>query len=199
MKLSRYVGGAVAALAVSACISPVVVQEPPGGLEFSQLQPLRLNVTNEVLGPYGQKYGAEFATALQARLAELGYQVVSDGDAPLVLDVKVTHLKPGNAFVRFMIGMGAGRSALRYRAIFRDADSKILAVLDGGTAYNGTLDGGAFMGENMVGRGMVEHSTRQIARFMQETEIPAPGSKPICTVNERSSPNPKIRAKCEGR
>lgn len=78
----------------------------------------------------------EMRKHLQARLLNSGFDLDKDLEG-MTLDVNVEKFSPGNAFIRLIIGLGAGRGSLIYTAKYISSEGKILAEMEGKERFTG--------------------------------------------------------------
>ena len=75
---------------------------------------------------------------LKAQLIVAGFDIETQTDKKLILNVHVSEFDPGSAALRLPVGFGAGRGSLIYSAEYADAQGKVLARMDGQEHFTGT-------------------------------------------------------------
>ncbi len=160
---------AMVAMLVSGCVTPQVVSPPKTNVDFRQYKTVKLVMIDEVKTPYSKESLPVFEAFLKGRLQYLGYSVgAADGD--LTLEVRILSFAPGNEAARLLVGFGAGRAVLTYRASFKDRSGALITELEGGKAYHGMelgSDNAYFKTDEDIRVGMIQEAALQVGRFIR--------------------------------
>ncbi len=161
---------AMVAMLVSGCVTPQVVSPPKTNVDFRQYKTVKLVMIDEVKTPYSQEGLPMFEGFLKGRLQYLGYSV-GDADGDMTLEVRILSFSPGNTAARWLVGFGAGRAVLTYRASFRDRSGALITELEGGKAFHGMElnlpDNPLFKTDEDIRLGMIQEAALQVGRFIR--------------------------------
>ncbi|HWU37491.1 MAG TPA: DUF4410 domain-containing protein [Candidatus Acidoferrum sp.] len=161
---------ATIAMLMSGCVTPQVVSPPKTTVDFRQYKTVKLVMIDEVNTPYSQEGLSRFEAFLKGRLQILGYSVgAADGD--MTLEVRILSFSPGNTAARLIVGFGAGRAVLTYRASFRDRSGTLITELEGGKAFHGMElnlpDNPVFKTDEDIRLRMIQEAVLQVGQFIR--------------------------------
>ena len=147
---------------------------PPGRtVNFSQYRAVKLVVVDSVNTPYSKDGIPMFEGLLRGRLQSLGFSVV-ERDEDLSIEVNIAIFEPGSRAASLIVGFGAGRAILTYRAIFRERSGSVIAEFEGGKSYGGDLtlkEEPTFMTDEEIKMGMIQHSIIQVGQFIKDNSL----------------------------
>jgi hypothetical protein len=168
----------VAALTIlSGCVTPTVTKQTAQPVDFSKFKSITYRVhASEAIeyadGPDGFRYGQDtmalIDSLLSARLARMGYKVVSRADEhDLEVDVSLTAAKPGSRAARIWVGFGAGRAITLFDARFMGSDGAVLTSFQGGRSFSGMeLNVSPWAGNSDISASAATRCVDQIETFM---------------------------------
>ena len=160
---------ALAGLLTAGCVSPRATQPNAGSTALKNVQRVKLVVTDSVNSSYSRQGLPLFEGLLQGKLQSEGYTVVTN-DPQLTLAVTVNEFSAGNRTLRTVVGFGAGRAVLKFKADFKAPDGQVLAGFTGGKAYHGTelVDNPTFKTDESTRMGLISYSVSQIGEFIEK-------------------------------
>ncbi len=94
-------------------------------------------VTVDVSGNVAPEIIDQLTREVKAGLLIAGFDVVDSGCSDMTLDVDVLLFKPGNAGLRVLVGFGAGRGSLTYKAEYLSREGVVVAEMDGQERFTG--------------------------------------------------------------
>lgn len=175
--VSRLILALVGAVALGACVTPKVVEQPKSQIDFAAYRTVYFSVHALPGTEYGS--GAEdmaYArstidltnSALGAKLRSMGYTVASEPSAAdFNIDVAVTAVKPGSAALRFWVSFGAGRAIYLFEATFTNRQGERLGRFEGGRSYTGLeMNQVAFASRDEIAMAAATRAVQQIQEFM---------------------------------
>ncbi len=149
---------------MAGCISPHATIPPRDGLVLRNYPRVKIVLKDKVDTAFSREIGLLFIGLLEGKLRTLDMQPVEEGeDMRLVLTLLICN--PGDLSKKLLIGFGAGRSQLKYRATFYVKD-RIIAELEGGEFFSGIM---AAEDEKMA---LVQRSVTQIGEFIDKNGLP---------------------------
>ena len=162
----------------SSCVTPQAFIPPGRTVNFSQYRATKLVVVDSVNTPYSKEGIPMFEGLLRGRLQSLGFSVV-ERDEDLRVEVNITSFEPGSRAVSLIVGFGAGRAVLNYRAIFKERSGSVIAEFEGGKSYYAgelTLkEESTFMTDEEIKMGMIQHSIIQVGQFIKDNSLQVAG------------------------
>lgn len=152
-----------------ACVSTVSYKPTTEkAIDFKKYKKIKVAIQDNVNTSYSLERMPMFEGLLKGKLQSMGYHVV-DNDENMLLEIRITEFKHGNAAARFFVGFGAGRSLFTYVANFKERDGKLLSTLEGGKSYHGmeVADNPLYKTEEEIIMGMISESVIQIGKFIK--------------------------------
>jgi hypothetical protein len=102
-----------------ACVSTVSYKPTTEkAIDFKKYKKIKVAIQDNVNTSYSLEGMPMFEGLLKGKLQSMGYHVV-DNDENMLLEIRITEFKTGNAAARFFVGFGAGRSLFTYVANFK--------------------------------------------------------------------------------
>ncbi len=155
---------------------------------FKEIKTVKINIIDEVKTDYSRTGIEMFEDLLKQRIgtalpySEMGafgekiykglnYKLVNENE-DLLINITINYFKPDNKALRWVVGFGAGKGGLRYKATF-ESGGKVFAVLEGGKSYGdmGSMiwdpDSTLFRGKDSTQILMVTHSVNEIVEFIR--------------------------------
>lgn len=106
----------------------------PAGVDLRRINP---SIQVRVTGDADRELIASLTREINGQLVIAGFDIVTPSDKKIALNVHVSQFSPGNAALRWTVGLGAGRGSLVYSAEYVDVDGKVLASMDGQERFTG--------------------------------------------------------------
>lgn len=119
-------------LFASACSTKQTLKPP----DLTQLMEVKNISKINVYGPVDKGIISDLNKYLKAKLIIAGYTLNQNSEG-LAVDVNMATFSPGNQAVRFIIGFGAGRGSLIYRAKYLNPKGMVLAEMTGQERFTG--------------------------------------------------------------
>jgi hypothetical protein len=119
-------------LFLASCSAQQILTSPSNDLRRVN-QSIQVKVTGEA----DKELIASLTREIKGQLVIAGFDIETQTDRKLTLNVNVSRFTPGNAALRWTVGFGAGRGSLVYSAQYVDTDGKILASMDGQERFTG--------------------------------------------------------------
>lgn len=156
-------------LLTAGCVSPRATQPNAGSADLKNLRRVQLVVTDAVNSSYSREGLPLFEGLLQGKLQSGGYTVVTNAPE-LTLAVTVNEFSAGNRTLRTVVGFGAGRAVLKFKADFKNPEGEVVAGFQGGKAYHGTelVDNPTFKTDESTRMGLISYSVSQIGEFIEK-------------------------------
>lgn len=104
------------------------------GTDLRRVNP---SIQVRVTGEADKELIASLTREIKGQLVIAGFDIEKQSDKKIALNVNVNRFTPGNAALRWTVGLGAGRGSLVYVAEYVDADGKVLASMEGQERFTG--------------------------------------------------------------
>jgi hypothetical protein len=165
---------ALSLVLITSCVTPQAYIPPGRTVNFTQYRAAKLVVVDSVNTPFSKEGIPMFEGLLRGRFQSLGFSVV-EKDEDLKIEVNITSFESGSRAARLIVGFGAGRAVLTYRAIFKERSGAVIAEFAGGKSYHGgelTLkENSMFMTDEEITMGMIQQSVIQVGEFIEDNSL----------------------------
>lgn len=149
-------------------------QESLAAVSALALPTISLDVRDEVGSSYSEHGSSAFQHFLLEHLSARGFEN-RPNDATLAVEVTVTKLDPGSRLKRLIIGFGAGKASMRYRATVRHLAGDLLGETSGSVRVTGMelINNSIFKSDEHIQRQMATECARELGRYIESLSIPA--------------------------
>ena len=163
----------IAVCFATSCVVPQMVETSSPGTHFTKFKKVSYVIRETPETEYGSDRNYDKSTLallhamLGSKLSSMGFEITDPKHQPeLAIDITITAVKQGNAALRFLVGFGAGRAVLTYRAQFTDGAGNRLGTFDGGRSHTGNEFGESFADADLIQAIAVTKSVQQIEEFI---------------------------------